>query len=135
MIYKISKMKSKLQSSYTLMIILISLISMFIRSANSWGYPEDNCYDCFRDSTMYFCRHDTNGLVWGQCCKEGTSSSYECTEQYDSEYRLKTRCSNQSPKSEEMKYYYCLIDQIDGMKSCDLESSQSSSEIEPKNAN
>ena len=34
-----------------------------------------------------------------------------------------------------MKYYYCLIDQIDGMKSCDLESSQSSYEIEPKTAN
>lgn len=86
---------------------------MSTNSETGLSYPEDNCLTCYANAYygangMYFCRHDSSGLVWGQCCKKESSSSHECKEMYDSDGLDQTRCSDQSPLSTGMKYYYCL---------------------------
>ena len=63
-----------------LFLTLINLSFVF-----SYGYPEDSCYKCFTDNyfganQMYFCRHNTTGLTWGQCCQKGSSTSSRCNE-------------------------------------------------------
>ena len=63
--------------------LLLALINFSL--VFSYGYPEDNCYNCFNDNysgsnQMYFCRHNTTGLTWGQCCKKGSSTSARCNE-------------------------------------------------------
>ena len=99
---------------------------------DSWSYPEDNCYNCFNQNQwgngkMYFCRHLTGGLYWGSCCYTGSSSSFDCQEMLGDGGA--TLCSNASPKSAEMKYFYCMVDPNQGMKACGLESSSSSYEL------
>ena len=63
---------------------MLSFICL-IKLIYAFGYPEDNCYKCFADNyygsdSMYFCRHNTTGLIWGQCCKKGSSTSASCNE-------------------------------------------------------
>ena len=77
---------------------------ILIPNVIAWGYPEDNCYDCLSDTSygkdeLYYCRHNSSGLIWGQCCKKYSSTSHECREMYDPEGHHKTRCSDQSPQS------------------------------------
>ena len=59
-----------LNNSIILQIVFaICLFHINIR-VKAWGYPEDNCYNCyadvkFGDDGMYFCRHNSSGLIWG----------------------------------------------------------------------
>ena len=91
--------------------IWLLFVLFYMRSeglgVNAWSYPSHNCYDCLQNEEMYYCRHNTSGLPWGQCCKKGSSSSFECNEMYDPEGGLDTKCSSMSPKSPEMRFYYC----------------------------
>ena len=96
----------------------------------AWSYPENNCYNCYYDETygkdgMYYCRHDNNGLIWGTCCRKGTDASFHCNEQNDREGWSNTRCSVNSAGSEEMRYFYCLPDPVQGLKACGLPDSSS----------
>ena len=89
---------------------------------------------------MYFCRHNSTGLIWGQCCKKGSSSSGSCNEMGEQvlpsqEPMMQTRCSNQSPKSSEMKYFYCLVDKKEGMKSCGLKDKFANRALDIQTAN
>lgn len=68
---------------------------------------------------MYYCRHNSSGLIWGQCCRKGSSSSHDCREMPDSADQ--TRCSDQSTLADGMKYYYCLVNKEQGLKSCGIE--------------
>ena len=103
------------------------LFAILVSLAWSWGYAEDNCFDCFNDKSvgeMYFCRHNSSGLIWGQCCLTGTNSNHHCIEQFDSSIEsyqsaANSRCSDRSPP-EEMNAFYCLPDKVTGMEKCGL---------------
>lgn len=74
---------------------------------------------------MYYCAHNTAGLIWGSCCRKFSDSSSNCNEIFDSQGNELTQCSSSSPFSEEMKYYYCLTDQDNGMKACGFQDKNS----------
>ena len=121
--------------SFSKIVIIIYLININVQ-VMAWGYPEDNCYNCFEDTTwgkdsMYYCRHNSSGLIWGQCCRRDTSSSHECKEMYDSSKKMETRCSDRTPLSIDMQYYYCLVDKDDGMKRCGRPHRESSYHLAP----
>ena len=82
--------KSNMNRHSNFMSLLFFICFIIIKErVAGWGYREDNCFDCFADETegpdtMYFCRHNTSGLIWGQCCRRGSASDPACKEMYDS---------------------------------------------------
>lgn len=56
---------------------------------------------------------------------------------YDPEGLLDTKCSSMSPKSPEMRYYYCQIDALQGMQSCGLNETmpEGRERLDPQTAN
>ena len=79
----------KISNSILLQILLLVCLLNINLHVRAWGYPEDNCYSCYDDKTwgedgMYFCRHNSSGLVYGMCCRKGLGSDAECSEMYDS---------------------------------------------------
>jgi hypothetical protein len=48
----------------------VLVLATIIKYVDGWGYPEDDCLKCYADviygeDGMYFCRHNSSGLVWG----------------------------------------------------------------------